>query len=197
MSAKPGVKARNGAFSLCDCILIILEEVYIPFFSCSHFLYHLSSKHPFSNTSFKACLCHAALPCSQMCHTLASSTVVCMKPGFDQDPYPPPLLIPPSNMSRDPLECISSCSLRNWAPKLCRRRRRDLGLQPFLATDDFTESQCHRLTFITASLPLHIFWYSPCIVNGDCHVIKSLLITRAYFYAEISIRSLPRRRPDQ
>lgn len=41
------------------------------------------------------------------------------------------------------------------------------------------------------------FWYSPCIVSSDCHVIKSLLITRAYFYAEISIRSLLQRPPDQ
>lgn len=48
-------------------------------------------------------------------------------------------------------------------------------------------------TSLHLSLPVLLcifFWYSPCIVNGDCHVIKSLLITRACFYAEISIRSL-------
>lgn len=42
------------------------------------------------------------------------------------------------------------------------------------------------------SLPVdsvHCFWYSPCIVKGDCQVIKSLLITRVCFYAEISIGS--------
>lgn len=48
-------------------------------------------------------------------------------------------------------------------------------------------------TSLHLSLPVgsaYFFWCQPCIVNGDCHVIKSLLITGVCFYAEISITSL-------
>lgn len=55
---------------------------------------------------------------------------------------------------------------------------------------NFRESQYHLFALITALRLCIFFWYSPCIVNGDCHVIKSLLITGVCFYAEISIRSL-------
>lgn len=55
---------------------------------------------------------------------------------------------------------------------------------------NFAESQCHLFAFITASLLCIFFWYSPRIVNCDCHVIKSPLITRVCFYAEISVGSL-------
>lgn len=54
-----------------------------------------------------------------------------------------------------------------------------------------------RLKFITASACVQILWWRQCIVNSDCHLIKSWLVTRDAFYAEISIGSLLKRSQDQ
>lgn len=92
--------------------------------------------------------------------SVPSSAAVRLKPGFDHG------LLSSGALSHPP-RCLQITRAGVWHSKLFlkkagaqkRRRRKDLSLLLFLATDDFTESQRHRLAFITARLLPHIYIY--------------------------------------